>query len=1062
MEAVMLSRNNIHEKLRKMEPQKQRFSIRKFTVGVASVLIGLTFMGINSQTVNAETTDPEKVDATEENSEQVEKSNDQTLSDVKVQNEANASDSKTVEPKNTDSSTETVSADNNKSLKNDQDNQKLTGKSDSQETKNSSERNESEQQNTSAKNVRENDSTPAAEVNKDDSSQRKEEQSPVNSSVKEQQNKDNNSDVAGKNATNIATPKDSNKNIKTDSKKLTPGQVEKSWRVELFAKDENLNNKATTLPVENPKEYPTEYANDNNLNNLTLYDTNNSSTRETVNLKDMYIYQVAQLNDTKQTAILARKSADDDNVYAFIITPIWGSYYKSYEAYRISNSNSNHILDLSNGYKIYYTAPGTMEFNDETIHYSGSTLITGGRYQTLRNEYSLSNVATDSYSASIGEILPTYQGNKDTYSLVKFYDKNGNLVKNDQDAIYVEGWPGQTFTLKNVSQYLKVHKGYYLSNQKEIYDHTDEDGNLTGSISDFEVGGYYRKVYYNNNGKISFIGLYHQISPDGTMAVSLLNANGEQKGDTQYVRAGKSVKFDSDYGYAGYNWTARNPYVTGSVHAIKYVQLGSVVLYDKATGATLKEKQYKNDDSDPASAQLPYSYDKLNDLLKGKGYVLDPEFKESDYELANGQYSQDLRIPYVKQIEVTYSGSDSKTYDGNPAEFNVQSVKWTGGLKTNTLTAGDFDWSTGQAPSDAGSYTLSLNKKGEAALRAANTNYNIQKISGSYSYTIKPAEVKAVTYSGSDSKTYNGEPAAFDVQSVEWTGLTDLNTSTLTAGDFDWSTADKQAPSAAGAYTLSLNETGKAALRAANKNYNIKEISGSYSYTINPAEVKAVTYSGSDSKTYDGEPAEFNVQSVKWTGLTGLNTSTLTADDFDWSTADKKAPSAAGTYTLSLNEKGKAALRAANKNYNIKEISGSYSYTINPVEADKDGHKIPNAPTPQYKNDPTQDTSVTYHPVKKPGNKSHNHSGNKGKISSKTVAHKTQTLTIVATANKSEKAQSNSTAKVEKSTSTNDKETLPQTGEKNENEAGIFGLAIAAISSLFGLAAGKKRRKKEN
>ncbi|WP_270781452.1 YSIRK-type signal peptide-containing protein, partial [Lactobacillus amylovorus] len=658
----MLSRNNIHEKLRKMEPQKQRFSIRKFTVGVASVLIGLTFMGINSQTVNAETTDPEEVNATEENSEQVEKSNDQTLSDVKVQNEANASDSKTVEPKNTDSSTETVSADNNKSLKNDQDNQQLTGKSDSQETKNSS-----------AENVRENDSTPAAEVNKDDSSQRKEEQLPVNSSVKEQQNKDNNSGVAGKNATNIATPKDSNKNIKTDSKKLTPGQVEKSWRVELFAEDKNLNNNATTLPVENPEEYPTKYANNNNLNHLTLYDTNNSSTGETVNLKDMYIYQVAQLNDTKQTAILARKSADDDNVYAFIIkyNRFWGS---SYKAYRISSNNN---LALSTGYKIYYTAPGTTkiyytapgttEFNSETIHCSGSTLITGNGYQTLQNEYSISNVANRSEGTSIGEILPTYQGNKDTYSLVKFYDKNGNLVENDQDAIYVEGWPGQTFTLENVSQYLKVHKGYYLSNQKEIYDHTDEDGNLTGSISDFEVGGYYRKVYYNNNGKISFIGLYHQISPDGTMAVSLLNANGEQIGDTQYVRAGKSVKFDSDYGYAGYNWTARNPYVTGSVHAIKYVQLGSVVLYDKATGATLKEKQYKNDDSDPASAQLPYSYDKLNDLLSDEGYVLDPEFKESDYELANGQYSQDLRIPYVKQIKVTYSGSDSKIYDGEPA-----------------------------------------------------------------------------------------------------------------------------------------------------------------------------------------------------------------------------------------------------------------------------------------------------------------------------------------------------------------------------------------------------------
>ena len=292
--------------------------------------------------------------------------------------------------------------------------------------------------------------------------------------------------------------------------------------------------------------------------------------------------------------------------------------------------------------------------------------------------------------------------------------------------------------------------------------------------------------------------------------------------------------------------------------------------------------------------------------------------------------------------------------------------------------------------------------------------------------------------------------------------MTDLKTSTLTADDFTWNTADHKAPTAAGNYTLSLNANGEAALRAANKNYKIQKISGSYSYTINPAEVEAVTYSGSGSKTYDGKPAAFNVQSVKWTGLTGLNTSTLTADDFDWSTADKQAPSDAGTYTLSLNKNGEAALRAANKNYNIQKISGSYSYTIKPAEVDKDGHKIPNAPTPQYKNDPTQDTSVTYHPVKKPGNKSHNHSGNKGKISSKTVAHKTQTLTIVATANKSEKAQSNSTAKVEKSTSTNDKETLPQTGEKNENEAGIFGLAIAAIGSLFGLAAGKKRRKKEN
>jgi hypothetical protein len=36
----MLSKNNFNERLRKMEPKTERFSIRKFTVGAASVLVG--------------------------------------------------------------------------------------------------------------------------------------------------------------------------------------------------------------------------------------------------------------------------------------------------------------------------------------------------------------------------------------------------------------------------------------------------------------------------------------------------------------------------------------------------------------------------------------------------------------------------------------------------------------------------------------------------------------------------------------------------------------------------------------------------------------------------------------------------------------------------------------------------------------------------------------------------------------------------------------------------------------------------------------------------------------
>ena len=52
----MLSKNNLQERLRKMEPKKNHYSIRKFTVGVASVLIGMTFMEMsNGQTVKADT-----------------------------------------------------------------------------------------------------------------------------------------------------------------------------------------------------------------------------------------------------------------------------------------------------------------------------------------------------------------------------------------------------------------------------------------------------------------------------------------------------------------------------------------------------------------------------------------------------------------------------------------------------------------------------------------------------------------------------------------------------------------------------------------------------------------------------------------------------------------------------------------------------------------------------------------------------------------------------------------------------------------------------------------------
>ncbi|MBC6369705.1 DUF1542 domain-containing protein [Lactobacillus kullabergensis] len=58
----MLGKNNNKERIRKMEMQAKQdhFSIRKLTIGAASVLLGFTFFGLNSQTVKADTVDPAK------------------------------------------------------------------------------------------------------------------------------------------------------------------------------------------------------------------------------------------------------------------------------------------------------------------------------------------------------------------------------------------------------------------------------------------------------------------------------------------------------------------------------------------------------------------------------------------------------------------------------------------------------------------------------------------------------------------------------------------------------------------------------------------------------------------------------------------------------------------------------------------------------------------------------------------------------------------------------------------------------------------------------------------
>lgn len=105
----MVSKNNYSEKMRKIRPQKQRFSIRKFTVGAASVLIGLTFMGVNNQKVQADTT------VTAEESIKVESSRPSDITE-KIENAVNTEEQSA---STTANQTEVMSTEENNEVGND-------------------------------------------------------------------------------------------------------------------------------------------------------------------------------------------------------------------------------------------------------------------------------------------------------------------------------------------------------------------------------------------------------------------------------------------------------------------------------------------------------------------------------------------------------------------------------------------------------------------------------------------------------------------------------------------------------------------------------------------------------------------------------------------------------------------------------------------------------------------------------------------------------------------------------------------------------------------------------
>lgn len=137
----MLSKNNYQERLRKMDDKQERFSIRKFSVGAASVLVGTAVLSVqNVQVAHADTvtgTDKNTIDLTSNTDNQLKKdaydqvvSEDQNKATNAVDTTMESQDSKVASfsaPKNegefadsTTAGTWSVNADENTSAKTDE------------------------------------------------------------------------------------------------------------------------------------------------------------------------------------------------------------------------------------------------------------------------------------------------------------------------------------------------------------------------------------------------------------------------------------------------------------------------------------------------------------------------------------------------------------------------------------------------------------------------------------------------------------------------------------------------------------------------------------------------------------------------------------------------------------------------------------------------------------------------------------------------------------------------------------------------------------------------------
>ncbi|MBB1128210.1 MBG domain-containing protein [Limosilactobacillus balticus] len=329
------------------------------------------------------------------------------------------------------------------------------------------------------------------------------------------------------------------------------------------------------------------------------------------------------------------------------------------------------------------------------------------------------------------------------------------------------------------------------------------------------------------------------------------------------------------------------------------------------------------------------------------------------------------------QADGVLGGANSRLYNGQTittAEVNsngqirvtVNFPGVTDANKTYILKDGDYTWNSGSAPSNVGSYTITLTPTGISNIEkyilslagygqnnTSNVVFADNAFTGSANYDIDKAQATA-TIGGNYERPYNGQviQGTTVYGKITWTAHDTTNdvdftlNHDLSANDYAWYTKSgdqyvkfEGRPVNVGTYYLILNKDYVDKLNKENPNYNFTDINGAFTYVINKATA-TLNISGNQSNEYNGQPVTIDYKNFPLSITTNNGVTidlpenvNLSADDIViTNTAGEvvSQPTTIGTYTISLTDNGLKKFESQTDNYNWNKAGfGTLSITRN-------------------------------------------------------------------------------------------------------------------------------------